>query len=120
MRSAGLVLGLMAAVVASRTLKYAVPDNIQLAADCILPGSFEISDLEIYTDLEDETKSTKSFHFVNQDTNIDTQCHQNSTSKPTSAGAAERWPCDDAKVQFIYQTTGLVGLTVIEKTCIGG
>ena len=123
MRSAGLVLGLMAAAVTSRTLKYAVPEDVQLTADCTLPGEFDISDLEISTDTADSAKNTTSFHFVDADTGIDTNCRQGSEAAqpPPSPGAAQRWPCDDDRVEFIYQTTtGVPGLTVIEKTCLGG
>ena len=127
MRSAGLVLGLMAAAVSSRTLKYAVPDDLQLASDCTLPGVFEISDLEISTDTADAAKNATSFHFVDPDTGIDTNCRQSGEAEegedqplPTP-GAAQRWPCDDDRVEFIYQTsTGVPGLTVLEKTCLGG
>lgn len=119
MRSASLALSLLAGVVTARTFKYALPANVMAAADCTLPGEFEISDFKTFVDFADNTKNTTSFHYVDVDTGIDTTCQQNSTSESTSTGAAQRWPCDDTTVEFIYQTTsGVPGLTMLEKACL--
>ena len=120
MHSIRLVLGLMVGVVTSKTFKYTLPSSVEATADCTLPGEFEISDFKVYTDFVDNTKNTTSFHYSDVDTGVDTSCQQNSTSKSTNTGAAQRWPCDDANVEFIYQTTttGVSGLTLIEKACL--
>lgn len=109
----------MVGVVTSRTFKYALPANVEATAGCILPGEFEVSSFTIYTDSLDDSKNTTSFHYSDADTGIDTSCQQNSTSLSTSSGAAQRWPCDNANVEFIYQTTsGVPGLTILEKACL--
>ncbi|KAK7755248.1 hypothetical protein SLS62_002753 [Diatrype stigma] len=119
MHSASLVLGLMVGAVTSRTFKYALPANVEAMAGCIFPGEFEVSDFTTYTDFLDSTKNTTSFHYSDVDTGIDTSCQHNSTSTPISSGAAQRWACDNANVEFIYQTTsGVAGLTILEKACL--
>ncbi|RYP49634.1 hypothetical protein DL768_004676 [Monosporascus sp. mg162] len=112
-----LALGLLAGVATSKTFKYAIPAGIEATEGCTLPGEFEISDLTIFTDNLDSTKNVTSFHFTDVDTGIDTFCQWNSTSKSASPGTAQRWPCDNTNVEFIYQTSGIPGLTLIEKAC---
>ncbi|RYO91244.1 hypothetical protein DL762_002230 [Monosporascus cannonballus] len=112
-----LTLGLLAEVATSKTFKYTIPAGMKATEGCTLPGEFEISDLTIFTDNIDNTKNVTSFHFTDVDTGIDTFCQRNSTSKSASPGTAQRWPCDNANVEFIYQTAGIPGLTLIEKAC---
>ncbi|RYO89048.1 hypothetical protein DL764_008626 [Monosporascus ibericus] len=112
-----LALGLLAGVATSKTFKYAIPAGTKATEGCTLPGEFEISDLTVFTDNVDNTKNMASFHFTDVDTGIDTFCQRNSTSKSASPGTAQRWPCDNPNVEFIYQTSGIPGLTLIEKAC---
>ncbi|KAK8125480.1 uncharacterized protein PG998_001239 [Apiospora kogelbergensis] len=114
--SAALV-GLMASAVASTPLKYKMPANMKVAADCVMPAEYSISSFSVYTDNTNQT--TVSFAYVDSATGINTRCERDTASKPhsTNPGLASRYACDDANVEFIYQTTGVAGLTVIEAAC---
>ncbi|KAH9909417.1 hypothetical protein F4778DRAFT_776565 [Xylariomycetidae sp. FL2044] len=116
MRFICLALGLLAGIAYSDTLNYAIPSRLEVLDDCEYPASYEIANFTRYTDDVDGSQNSTSFHFLDSKTEIDTCCQQNSTSKNSIEGT-NRWPCDNPDVEFIYQTTNIVGLTVIEKVC---
>ncbi|XDG06467.1 hypothetical protein ABKA04_006082 [Annulohypoxylon sp. FPYF3050] len=118
MRTATL-FGLLAASATSLALKYTVPTSLKATAvNCVYPANYTISNFSVFTDAADSTKNVTSFSFADAGTGIKTTCSHNSTSKPSSVGT-NRWPCDNSNVSFIYQTTGIVGLTLIEVACPG-
>ncbi|KAK7952156.1 uncharacterized protein PG986_007884 [Apiospora aurea] len=110
-------VGLMASTVASTPLKYEIPASMKVSADCNMPSEYTVSDFSAYTDRSNQT--TVSFAYVDPATGINTHCERNPSSKPhnTNPSLASRYACDDANVEFIYQTTGVAGLTVIEAAC---
>ena len=111
------LVGLMASAVASTPLKYKMPANLKVAADCVTPSEYSVSGFSVYTDRSNQT--TVSFAYADSATGINTRCERNPASKPhnTNPGLASRYACNDANVGFIYQTTGVAGLTVIEAAC---
>ncbi|KAI0125903.1 hypothetical protein BJ170DRAFT_453446 [Xylariales sp. AK1849] len=111
-----LLAGLLAEIVASTS--YSIPVEMAVEADCVMPSEYTISDFMTLGSQLNGTTNTTSFHFIDSDTGIDTDCERNSTSKTstTSPNATPRWPCNDGNVEFIYQTNGL---TVIEAACPG-
>ncbi|KAI1134555.1 hypothetical protein F5Y05DRAFT_398352 [Hypoxylon sp. FL0543] len=111
------LFGLLAASATSEALKYAIPSRLA-TTNCTYPVNFAVSNFTDYTDRIDGTKNITSFSFADTDTGISTSCTRNSTSKPSSVNS-NAWPCDNADVSFIYQTTGIAGLTVIELACPG-
>lgn len=114
---AATLLGLLAGAATSEALKYDVPTSIK-ATNCPLPANYTVSDFTIYTDTANNTKSATTFSFSDPSTGIETFCSRNSTSKPSATGT-NRWPCDNSMVAFIWQTTGIAGLTMIEQACPG-
>ncbi|ETS87630.1 hypothetical protein PFICI_01458 [Pestalotiopsis fici W106-1] len=114
MRYSTLVVGLLAEIASSA---FVAP--VELAASaCTLPSEFTIKSFTTFSEQTNGTYDSISFHFTDAGTGIDTSCEQNSTSVSTSPnGGTARYYCDDENVQFIYQTTGIVGLTMIEKAC---
>ncbi|CAJ2501689.1 Uu.00g045420.m01.CDS01 [Anthostomella pinea] len=122
MQSSIILLSLMAAAASAATTKalhYAVPTTFKAAAsNCTMPADFAVSSFEIYTDKTDASKNTLEFQYVDADTDLYTMCRKNSTSKVTGSGG-NRYPCENPHVFFIYQTTGIAGLTVIEEACPG-
>jgi hypothetical protein len=115
MRFSTIVVGLLAEIVASA---YNVPNEMEVADDCTLPSKYTIANFVTFGDKLNGTLNTTSFHFTDTDTGIDTACQKNSTSKSTSPnGGTARYYCDNTNVEFIYQTTGIAGLTLIEKAC---
>ncbi|KAK6078139.1 hypothetical protein SCUP515_04569 [Seiridium cupressi] len=116
MRFSMIVAGLLAEIVASAT--YNVPVEMDATDDCTLPAEYTISNFVTLGDSSNGTLNTTSFHFTDSDTGIDTACQKNSSSVSTNPnGGAARYYCDDVNVEFIYQTTGIAGLTLIEKAC---
>ncbi|KAI1415930.1 hypothetical protein F5Y13DRAFT_155691 [Hypoxylon sp. FL1857] len=111
------LFSLLAVSATSQALKYAIPSRVA-NTNCTYPANFTVSNFTDYTDRVDNTKNITSFYFADAGTGINTFCSRNSTSKSTAANANE-WPCDNADVSFIYQTTGIAGLTVIELACPG-
>ncbi|KAI0135425.1 hypothetical protein F4814DRAFT_444245 [Daldinia grandis] len=109
------LLGLLALPAASKALKYAIPMSLK-ATSCTFPANYTVSNFTIYTDRTDSGKNNTSFLFDDPSTGINTSCSRNSTSK---LSGSNRWPCDDSNVAFIYQTTGIAGLTLIEAACPG-
>ncbi|KAI1649731.1 hypothetical protein F4815DRAFT_453984 [Daldinia loculata] len=109
------LLGLLAVPATSKALKYAIPVSLK-ATDCTFPANYTVSNFTIYTDRTDSSKNSTSFLFDDPRTGINTSCSRNSTSK---LSGSNRWPCDDSNVAFIYQTTGIAGLTLIEAACPG-
>ncbi|KAI1500117.1 hypothetical protein F5X99DRAFT_387718 [Biscogniauxia marginata] len=120
MHATTILFSLMAVAVSAKSLKYTVPSSLKAAAasNCTMPAEYMIHNFTTYTDKADSTKNTTSFHFVDPGTNISSHCLSDSSSKPTGA-ASNRWPCENPNVEFIYQTTGIVGLTIIEIACPG-
>ncbi|KAI1176926.1 hypothetical protein F4777DRAFT_543972 [Nemania sp. FL0916] len=120
MHTVNVIIGLMATASASKALLYTIPRSFQAAAsNCTLPAKFVVTDFITYTDETNSTLNTVCLEFSDPDTNIKTTCQQNSTSTP-SGPSKNRYACDDANVAFIYQTTGVAGLTMIERACPGG
>ncbi|KAK6842402.1 hypothetical protein PG995_001436 [Apiospora arundinis] len=113
------LVGLLANTAASTPLKYKMPANMKIAADCTMPAEYTVDGFSVYTDSSNQT--TVSFAYTDSATGINTRCERNPASKPhnTNPGLASRYACDDANVEFIYQTTGVAGLTVIEAACPG-
>ncbi|KAI3329105.1 hypothetical protein HD806DRAFT_272454 [Xylariaceae sp. AK1471] len=120
MRVVLVVFSLMAAVSASKTLHYTVPKIFKAAAsNCTMPADYVVTNFTTYTDKKDASLNTVCFGFIDTDTHITTTCERNSTSKP-SGPSKNRYGCDNANVAFIYQTTGVAGLTLAETACPGG
>ncbi|KAI0141068.1 hypothetical protein F4776DRAFT_613895 [Hypoxylon sp. NC0597] len=111
------LFGLLAVPATSEALKYAIPSRLA-TTNCTYPANFTISNFTDYTDRVNNTKNITSFYFADTGTGISTFCSHNSTSKPSPANSNE-WLCDNTDVSFIYQKTGIAGLTVIELACPG-
>ncbi|KAI8632325.1 hypothetical protein F5Y19DRAFT_420646 [Xylariaceae sp. FL1651] len=119
MRVVTCVFSFMAAAMASKNLHYSVPNIFKaVASNCTMPADYVVNNFTTYTDKTDASLNTVSFRFLDADTNIDTTCQRNSTSKP-GGPSKNRYDCGNANVAFIYQTTGVAGLTLIEKACPG-
>lgn len=115
MKFSAIIVGLLAEIAASA---YNIPIHMEVADECALPSEYTISNFVTYADKLNGTLNATSFHFTDSETGIDTACQKNSTSSSTSPnGGTARFYCDDTTVEFIYQTTGIAGLTVIEKAC---
>ncbi|KAI1082761.1 hypothetical protein F5B20DRAFT_530225 [Whalleya microplaca] len=113
------LFSLLAGTAASKSLKYAIPATVAAtASNCTYPADFQVANFTTYADKADGSKNTTSFHFTDGETGIDTACGSNSTSKPSINGT-NRYPCDNPLVAFIYQTTGMAGLTLVETACPG-
>lgn len=113
------IFGLVAAALASKTLKYAVPIEMQqavAASGCTLPGEFIITDYRMYDNVNNTALDVLSFNLDDNDTGIKTSCKRDASSQPSSAGSATatRWPCDNPVVEFITQDDLL---TIVEKAC---
>ncbi|KAK7969532.1 hypothetical protein PG988_008605 [Apiospora saccharicola] len=119
MLSSFALAGMMASLVASTPLKYKIPASMKVAADCTMPSGYTVSRFSSFTDKSNQT--TVSFDYVDSATGINTHCERSPSSKPhnTNPNLASRYACDDANVEFIYQTTGVAGLTVVEAACPG-
>ena len=112
---------LTAAVSASKALHYTVLSSLKAtaASNCTLPAEFTVTDFTYYTDKANDTLGAVNFKFSDPDTKIETTCQR--TSDSTASGPSKnRYECDNANIAFIYQTTGIAGLTLIEKACPGG
>lgn len=116
MRFSTIVVGLLAEIAASA---YVRPVQMETADDdCTLPATYTIANFVTFTDKLNGALNTTSFSFADTDTGIATACQRNSTSAFTTPnGGTARYYCDDKNVEFIYQTTGIAGLTLIEKAC---
>ncbi|KAI1431070.1 hypothetical protein GGR50DRAFT_698355 [Xylaria sp. CBS 124048] len=120
MHVTAITLGLiMATTSAAKAVHYTLPKNVKIASNCSLPLDFEVSNFVTFKSKADASLDYLHFDFVDQGTNIHTACARNSTSKASGPGE-NRYTCDNANVAFIYQTTGITGLTLIEKACPGG
>ncbi|KAI4602750.1 hypothetical protein KJ359_007968 [Pestalotiopsis sp. 9143b] len=114
MRYSALIAGLLTEIATSA---FVAPVELAVTG-CAMPAQFTISNFMTFSDKSNGTVELTSFNFADAGTNITTACQQNSTSVSTSPnGGTARYYCDDENVQFIYQTTGIVGLTMIEKAC---
>lgn len=114
MRYSALIAGLLAEIASSA---FVAPVELAVT-NCAMPAQFTISNFMTFSDKSNGTVELTSFNFADAGTNITTACQQNSTSVSTSPnGGTARYYCDDENVQFIYQTTGIVGLTMIERAC---
>jgi hypothetical protein len=113
------LLSLMATVSALETLHYKFPSSFKAAADgCTLPSEFVVINFTTYTDKHNASLNTVSLGFGDPDTNIKTTCRRNSTSL-ASGPSKNKYGCENANVAFIYQTTGVAGLTLVERACPG-
>ncbi|KAJ2987917.1 hypothetical protein NUW58_g4244 [Xylaria curta] len=120
MRAIPIVFSLAAVASASKALHYTVPSSFKaLASNCTLPADFVVTNFTTYTDKNDDSLNTVCFDFSDTDTNVHTTCQRNSTSIP-SGPSKNKYECDNASVAFIYQTTGIAGLTLTEQACPGG
>lgn len=119
MLSSFALVGLVVSMAASTPLKYKIPANMKVAADCTMPSEYTVSDFSSYTNRSNQT--TVSFAYVDSATGINTRCARSPSSKPhnTNPSLASRYACDNANVEFIYQTAGVAGLTVVEAACPG-
>ncbi|KAI1132119.1 alpha/beta-hydrolase [Nemania abortiva] len=121
MHSVPVLISLMAvAASASKALHYTVPSSFKAAAsNCTLPSEFVVTNFTTYTDKTDNSQNTVCFQYSDPDTKIQTTCQRNSTT--TGSGPSKnRYGCDNAKIAFIYQTTGIAGLTITERACASG
>lgn len=118
MHSVVVLLSLAAATSASMVLHYVVPSNFKAAAagNCTLPSEFVVTNFTTYTDKNDDSLDTVSFDFSDPDTAIQATCWRNSTSTP-SGPSKNRYSCSNPNIAFIYQTTGVSGLTIAERAC---
>ncbi|KAI1113643.1 hypothetical protein F5Y14DRAFT_417350 [Nemania sp. NC0429] len=114
------LFSLMAAASASKALHYTVPSSFKaVAKNCSMPADFTVTNFTTYTDTSDNSLNTVNFDFSDLTTQIHTTCQRNSTS--TASGPSKnKYACDNADISFIYQTTGVAGLTLTEKACSGG
>ncbi|KAI1312502.1 hypothetical protein F5Y03DRAFT_239132 [Xylaria venustula] len=111
-----ILFGLAAVVSAT------VPSNLKAAAaasNCTLPADFVVTDFTTFTHKKNGTLSTVRFQYSDPDTKIQTTCQRNSTSTP-SGPSKNIYQCSNANIAFIYQTTGVAGLTITERACPGG
>ncbi|KAJ8127319.1 hypothetical protein O1611_g6317 [Lasiodiplodia mahajangana] len=117
MYSVPILYSVMAVASASKALHYTVPSSFKAAAsNCTLPAEFVVTNFTTFTDKADNSLNTVCFQYNDPDTKIQTTCHHNSTS--TASGPSKnRYTCDNANIAFIYQTTGIAGLTVTERAC---
>ncbi|KAJ8123051.1 hypothetical protein ONZ43_g903 [Nemania bipapillata] len=115
-----VLFSLIVAASASKALRYTVPSSFKAAANnCTLPAEFVVANFTTYTDKKEGSPGTVSFQFSDPDTKIQTTCQHNSTS--TGSGPSKnRYACDNVKIAFVYQTTGIAGLTVAERACSSG
>ncbi|KAI0401226.1 hypothetical protein F4802DRAFT_601217 [Xylaria palmicola] len=120
MHTIPVLFGLAVAAAASNTLHYTIPNSLKAAtSNCTLPAEFAVANFTTYTDKEDESLNTVSFEFSDPDTGIRTTCQRDATSTP-SGPSKNKYGCDNDNVGFIYQTTGIAGLTITEKACPSG
>ncbi|KAK5628052.1 hypothetical protein RRF57_003767 [Xylaria bambusicola] len=121
MYALSILVSLAAAVLASKPLYYTVPSNFKAAAarNCTLPAEFLVTNFTTYPDETNKTLSAVYFYFSDPDTKIGTVCQRNASSIP-SGPSKNIYGCGNANVAFIYQTTGVAGLTVTERACPGG
>ncbi|GAW22885.1 hypothetical protein ANO14919_124310 [Xylariales sp. No.14919] len=113
------LFSLVAVASASKPLRYTVPSSFKAAAsNCTLPAEFEVTDFTTVTN-KNGTLNTVCFQFSDPDTKIQTICQRNSTSA-ASGPSKNIYGCDNANIAFIYQTTGVAGLTLTERACPGG
>jgi hypothetical protein len=122
MHSIPVLFSLIAAASASKALHYTVPSSFKAAAaasNCTLPAEFVVTNFTTYTDKQDKSLGTVSFQFSDPDTKIQAKCQRNSTSTGSGPGR-NRYGCDNVKIAFIYQTTGIAGLTITERACSSG
>jgi hypothetical protein len=99
---------------------YAIPKpytlDFLMAAGCVLPESFIIQNVQIWTPAAGNNQSqTISFGYFDNSTSIQTSCQYNSSSENVGKpGLAPRFACDNPVVEFIWQGGAL---TMIEKAC---
>ncbi|KAJ3568012.1 hypothetical protein NPX13_g6568 [Xylaria arbuscula] len=116
-----ILVSLTAAASASKAFHYTVPTSFKAAAasNCTLPAEFTVTDFTYSTDNANDTLGTVNFKFSDPDTKIEATCQR--TPDSTSSGPSSNiYACNNANIAFIYQTTGIAGLTLIEKACPGG
>ncbi|KAF9879074.1 hypothetical protein CkaCkLH20_03307 [Colletotrichum karsti] len=116
-----LSLLFIAAPAAQAMVSYmaSVPDNVMAMADagnCALPDDFQIQNFAAQS-TDGKTADSLDFTFNDDSTSLNTECHLNASSVPVpSNGATDRFSCDNALVQFIWQNETI---TIIEKVCPG-
>ncbi|KAI0430655.1 hypothetical protein F5Y09DRAFT_307194 [Xylaria sp. FL1042] len=119
MYALSILFSLTAGASAFQTLHYTVPNAFKAAAsNCTLPAEFVVTNFTTSTD-KNNTLSTVSFQFNDPDTKVQATCQRNSTSTP-SGPSKNIYGCDNVNVSFIYQTSGIAGLTMTERACPGG
>ncbi|KAI0540676.1 alpha/beta-hydrolase [Xylaria digitata] len=112
-----VLFSLVVAASASKPI-YTVPNHLKaVASNCTLPAEFVVTNFTTSTN-KNGTLDTVCFQFSDPDTEIQTTCQRNST--PTPSGPSKNiYRCDNVNIAFIYQTTGIAGLTLTEKACPG-
>jgi hypothetical protein len=113
------LLAALPAVLALPT--YSIPKSFTkflLANACTYPEAYEIQNFQTFTPAAgNSTTADISFSFNDKDTNIQTFCQRNSTSKNVGKpDLAARYACDNTVVEFIWQSEKL---TMIETACPG-
>ncbi|KAI1811454.1 hypothetical protein GGS20DRAFT_107921 [Poronia punctata] len=115
-----ILFSLVAAASASKALHYTVPTAFKAVANnnCTLPAEFVVTDFTTYQDKTKGAISTVHFTFLDPDTKIKTTCERNPSSK-ASGPSRNVYRCDNPYIGFVYQTTGIAGLTLTEVACPG-
>ncbi|KAI1333375.1 hypothetical protein F5Y16DRAFT_12255 [Xylariaceae sp. FL0255] len=117
MRTLPTFFSFVAAVTATQFPRYEVPSGLIADASCTtLPTRFVVSNFTTNSVVAGTGPSTVSFAFLDPDTRIQTWCSRNSTSQATGP-SKNIYPCDNSAVSFVYQTTGIAGLTLVEQAC---
>jgi len=98
------------------SLPLILPSEFAADTSCILPASFVIQQLEVWSPTAGNNHSMSiNFGYWDNDTDIQTECHFNGTSKNVAGpGLGARYPCDNPVVEFIWQSKTL---TMVEAVC---
>jgi hypothetical protein len=101
---------------------YAVPQSLSAlessAEDngCTLPDTYHIRNFKAESKDGGKTLTGFDFSFLDEDTDLTTPCHQNSSSKPITGMGTDRFACDDRAVEFLWDSD-YQKLWMMEKVC---
>ncbi|TDZ24074.1 hypothetical protein C8034_v001100 [Colletotrichum sidae] len=115
-------LVLIAAHAAQAAVSYlaSVPESLMAkvaSSGCTLPAEYQILNFKAQSPDGGKTFDFIDFGFNDKDTAISTHCYLNATSVPVPGdGRADRYPCEDERVQFIWKSGSI---TAVEKACPG-
>jgi hypothetical protein len=109
MHSSSILLGALA------TISLAIP--LTPRETCTAPTSFEISNLEFFTDYSDivDDQTSFSFEFTDLEYNTDVSC---SRTNGTINDATASYPCDNENVWFVWSDLKLSIFDTV--TCTDG